>query len=84
MKRIAELHATVAEWIDEDTGKKCKRTIVAGALYVSEHGKQVIKMEALPTTRNWSGWLAVRPIAPALPPGRRQPPGMPPAPPAED
>jgi len=83
MKRTHELHATAAEWIDEATGNKCKRTIIIGSLYVSKNGNQVIKLEAIPVSRDFSGWISVRPITPSppsLPPGRKVSPGMPPAP----
>lgn len=84
MKRTHDLHATVAEWTDEATGKKCKRTVVIGSIFVSSHGNQVIKLEAVPLSRDWSGWVSVKPCAPALPPGRHQPRGMPPPPPLPD
>jgi hypothetical protein len=84
MKRTHDLHATVSEWRDEATGKRCKRTVVIGSIFVSSHGNQVIKLEAVPLSRDWSGWVSVKPCAPALPDGRRQPRGMPPPPPATD
>jgi hypothetical protein len=84
MKRTHDLHATVAEWIDESTGKKCKRTVVIGSIFVSSHGNQVMKLEAVPLSRDWSGWVSIKPVAPALPPGRHQPRGMPPPAPLPD
>jgi hypothetical protein len=81
MKRTHDLHATVSEWRDEATGKRCKRTLLIGSIFVSPHGNQVIKLEAVPLSRDWSGWVSVKPCAPALPEGRRTSRGMPPSPP---
>ena len=81
MTRTHTLHATTREWVD-GAGKKHKVRIAAGAIFRSKAGNLVVKLEAVPITKDWSGWLAAEPCAPALPPGRRQPPGMPPPPPA--
>ena len=53
-------------------------------MYLSPNGNQVIKLEAAPLSRDWSGWIAVRPLPPARQPGQNIPPGMPPVPPRED
>lgn len=79
MKKKFEAHATVSEWTDE-AGKKCKRTVQVGTVFESSQGRLVLKLEALPVSRDWSGWVSLKPCAPALPPGRRMPPGMPAAP----
>lgn len=79
MKKKMEAHATVSEWID-DSGKKCKRTVQVGTIFESTNGRLVMKLECLPTSKDWSGWISLRPCASALPPMRRVSPGMPPAP----
>lgn len=80
MTRTHTLHATTREWVDE-AGKKHKVRIEAGAIFRSKAGNLVVKMDAIPITKDWSGWLAAEPCAPAMPPGRKVSPGMPPAPP---
>lgn len=80
MKKRFEVHASVSKWIDE-TGKKCARTIQVGTIFESSHGRLVMKLEAIPTARDWSGWLSLRECAPVLPAGRRTSKGMPGPPP---
>ena len=79
MKKRYEAHASVSEWTDE-AGKKCKRTVQVGTIFESVNGRLVMKLDCVPTSRDWSGWVALRPCAPALPAGRQVSPGMPPAP----
>ncbi|MEO5915331.1 MAG: hypothetical protein ABIS50_13945 [Luteolibacter sp.] len=83
MTRTHTLHATTREWVDGD-GTKHKVRIEVGAIFRSKAGNLVVKLDAVPITKEWSGWLAADQCAPApLPPGRRQPRGMPPPPPPE-
>ncbi len=79
MKKKMEAHATVSEWTD-DNGKKCKRTVQVGTIFESANGRLVMKLECLPTSKDWSGWIAFRPCVSVLPPMRRVSPGMPDAP----
>lgn len=79
MTRTHTLHATTREWVDE-AGAKHKVRIEVGAIFRSKAGNLVVKIDAFPITKNFSGWLATEPCAPSLPPGRRVPPGFPPAP----
>ena len=83
MKKKFEAHATVSEWTD-DEGKKCKRTLHVGTVFESSAGRLVMKLDAVPTSRDWSGWLSLKSCVQPSAPGRRLPPGFPPAPPAED
>lgn len=82
MNKIADAVATIRQWTDE-AGTKHKATLIVGALFESSRGNQVLKLDALPVARDWSGWIALRPCAPTLPPGRRASPGMPAAPPPD-
>jgi hypothetical protein len=79
MKKRYEAHASVSEWTDE-AGKKCKRTVQVGTVFESANGRLVMKLDCVPTSRDWSGWVAFRPCAAPLPEGRKASPGMPPAP----
>ena len=80
MKRRYEVIATVGKWTDPDTKKPVKRSVAVGAIYESTGGKLVLRIDAIPVAPDWSGWMQLRPCTPDLPPGRRLPPGMPPAP----
>jgi hypothetical protein len=60
MRRWADLLATVDEYRDA-TGAKCKRQIKAGVLMKDDRsGALAVKIDALPVSPTWSGWLAVR------------------------
>ncbi len=59
MRKTHDAVATVGTWTDE-TGKKNKRTIVIGALFESEHGRLVLHLDAVPVSRDWSGWVALK------------------------
>lgn len=67
MIRKNEAYATVSRWTADD-GKKCARTVQVGTIFESSHGRLVMKLEAVPTARDWSGWLALKPCAAAMPP----------------
>jgi hypothetical protein len=80
MKRKFEILATVGTWTDSTTGKKNKRTVAVGSIYESTHGKLVMRIDAIPVSPDWSGWMQLKPCFPELPPGRKVSPGMPAAP----
>lgn len=83
MKRTHTIHGTLRTWKDEQ-GKVHKQRFECGAIFQSSSGALVVKIEALPCTRDFTGWLSTVPVAPALPPGRRVPKGFPMGPPAND
>ncbi len=80
MTKKYECIATVGAWTDPATGKKNKRTVAVGSIYESSGGKLVLRIDAIPVSPDWSGWMQLKPCFPELPPGRRASPGMPPAP----
>lgn len=77
MKRRFEMLATVSEWTDPATGRKCKRTVPIGTVFESDNGKFSARLELIPVFPGWSGFVAFREV---MPPGRRVSPGMPEAP----
>lgn len=77
MKRRFEMLATVSEWTDPATGRKCKRTVPIGTVFESENGKFSARLELVPVLPGWSGFVAFREVLPA---GRKVSPGMPDAP----
>lgn len=80
MTKIYSIHGTLRTWKDPQ-GKIHKQRIECGAIYQSSSGSLVVRIEALPVSKDFDGWLATVPVAPVMPPGRRCSPGMPPAPP---
>lgn len=73
MRKTHDLVATVGEWKDT-TGAVHKRRLTVGCIFESSKGALSIKIETLPVSPAWSGYLAaVR----CLPPGRKAPPGWP-------
>lgn len=77
MTRKFEILATVATWTDATTGKKNKRTVAVGSIYESTHGKLVMRIDAVPVSPDWSGWMQLKPCFPELSPDRKVSPGMP-------
>lgn len=84
MKKRFDVIATVGNYTDKATGKKVKRTLPVGSIYESTGGKMVLRLDAIPVAKDYSGWMQLRPCSPELPPGRKLPPGMPPAPEPDD
>jgi hypothetical protein len=76
MKKVFTIHGTLRRWKDEH-GKQHAQRIECGAIFQSSAGALVVKIEALPCTKDFTGWLSTVPVAPALPPGRRVPKGFP-------
>ena len=74
MKRRFEMLATVSEWTDPATGRKCKRTVPIGTVFESDNGKFSARLELVPVLPGWSGFVAFREVLPA---GRKVSPGMP-------
>lgn len=83
MTKTHEITATIRRWTDKD-GNKHSATMIVGAVFQSSKGNQVMKLDVWPLSSDFSGWLAMKPCAPALPQGRRVSPGMPPAPPSTE
>ena len=62
MRRLGDLMASVGQYIDAD-GKKSKRWLKVGVVMKDDvSGAQSIKLDAVPVSPSWSGWLAVRNI----------------------
>ena len=79
MKKTHDAIATIGSYTDA-TGKKAKRTLPIGAVFESPLGRLVLKLDAVPVAAGWSGWVALKPSGPELPPVMpatppEQPPG---------
>lgn len=67
MKKTHDAIATIGNYIDATTGKKVKRTLPIGAVFESPQGRIVLKLDAVPVSKDWSGWVALRPCSTAHP-----------------
>jgi hypothetical protein len=62
MRRWADLLATIGEYTD-DAGRKAKRQVKAGTIMRDDvSGVLAVKIDVLPVSPHWSGWLAARNI----------------------
>lgn len=61
-RRKFEMMATIAEWTDDATGKRCKRTVSIGTVFEHPSGKLSARLELVPVFPGWSGFLAFREI----------------------
>lgn len=84
MKKTHTAMATVGTWKNPVTGKEMKRQLEIGAIFESNRGHLVLKLDAVPVSAQWSGWVSLKPCFPELPPGRKVSPGMPGMPAAPD
>lgn len=77
-----DIVATIGKYKDRQTGEEKKQYLTCGKCFTDDQGRQSLKIDAIPVTPEWSGWLSLYPIKDRLPEGRKASPGMPPAPPA--
>ena len=57
-KRTHDLVATVGEYTNRD-GEKKKRYQNCGSVFTGEDGRMSIKLEALPISKDWSGFMSL-------------------------
>lgn len=61
MQKYGDLMASVGEFLDERTGRQAKRQIKCGVVMRDDaSGKFSIKMDSVPISPEWSGWLSVK------------------------
>ena len=80
-----DIVATIGKYKDRTTGEEKKQYLTVGKCFTDEQGRQSLKLDALPVTQEWSGWLSLYPIKDRqpqdrMPEGRQQQRSMPPAP----
>jgi hypothetical protein len=86
MRKIFDAVATVGEYTNR-AGEKKKRYQNVGAIFEDDEGRMSMKLEALPVSPAWSGWISFyEPKAPAGAPAgsERQPTSKPAAAPKHD
>jgi single-stranded DNA-binding protein len=57
MKKTHDLLATVGEYEDRQSGEKKKRRVNVGCIMQDDEGRLSVKLETVPVSPNWSGWL---------------------------
>jgi hypothetical protein len=64
-RKIFEMIATIGEWTDPQTGRRCKKTVPIGTVFEHESGRMSARLELVPVFPGWSGFVAFRPCATA-------------------
>lgn len=57
-KRTHDVVATIGEYTTQ-SGEKKKRYVTCGSAFTDEQGRLSIKLDAVPVTPEWSGWLSL-------------------------
>jgi len=57
MKKKYDAVATIGEYTDH-TGQKKKRYTTVGTVFEGDDGRLSLKMDTVPVTPEWSGWVA--------------------------
>ena len=84
-KYTHDIVATIGKYKDRQPGEEKKNYLTVGKCFTDEQGRQSLKIEAMPVTPEWSGWLSLYPAKERqpqdrMPEGRQQQRSMPPAP----
>lgn len=72
-KRTHDVVATVGTYRDRHDGNEKKRYQNCGSAFTNDDGNISIKLEALPLSKDWSGFLSLYPVKEREAP-REQPP----------
>ena len=59
--------ATLGTYTDKATGKKVKRFATVGTVFESPNGRLFMRLDALPVSPDWSGFLSFRSTAAETP-----------------
>lgn len=60
MKAKYHAVATLGSYKDKETGRTVKRFHTVGTVFESPNGRLFMRLDALPVSRDWSGFLAFR------------------------
>lgn len=61
MEFLGDILATVGKYKDRQTGEERKSFAKCGAAFKNEQGRIVLKIDTIPVTQEWSGWLTIYP-----------------------
>jgi hypothetical protein len=67
MKPKFHVVATLGSYKDKDTRKTIKRYLTVGTVFESPGGNLFMRLDALPASPDWSGFLSFRPVGSAAP-----------------
>lgn len=56
-KKIFDAVATIGKYTNKN-GEEKKRYLTVGAVFKNDAGAMSLKLDALPTTPDWSGWIS--------------------------
>lgn len=54
--------ATVGTYKDRQTGEEKKRYLTVGTAFTDDQGRISLKIDAMPVSPEWSGWLSLYPL----------------------
>lgn len=60
-QRTHDVVATIGTYKDRDGNEK-KRYQNCGSVFTDDEGRQSIKLDAIPVSPDWSGWLSLYPV----------------------
>lgn len=59
MRKYATLQATVERWTDRKGEQRARRLSVGSIFRDDGSGRMSIRLDALPVSSDWSGWLSI-------------------------
>lgn len=71
-KATNKIVATVGTYKDRQTGEEKKRYITVGTEFTDDQGRRSLKIDAMPVSPEWSGWLSLYPLDDDRQQGTRQ------------
>jgi hypothetical protein len=57
MRKLFDAVATIGKYKDREGNEK-KRYVTVGSVFEDANGRQALKLDALPTSPEWTGWIA--------------------------
>lgn len=61
-KATNKIVATIGTYKDRQTGEEKKRYLTVGTAFSDEQGRVSLKIDAMPVSPEWSGWLSLYPL----------------------
>jgi len=61
-KATNKIVATIGTYKDRQTGEDKKRYMTVGTAFTDDQGRVSLKIDALPVSPEWSGWLSLYPL----------------------
>ena len=61
-KATHKIVATVGTYKDRQTGEEKKRYLTVGTAFTDDQGRISLKIDAMPVSPEWSGWLSLYPL----------------------